>query len=312
MSTGTQKLVIFNDWAEEYRRRRYLEHTSAEELHRRAEDLIENIVTIGAQGEAIVAQGEDLRRLLGHVYAEFGLRQMPVPTEVNQKPYKHHRDAGRLWADLGLTEGSYLLKFGNSEYMVPMLQTGRIRVSNAKRFDSPVLGEAIRDCEVRFEEECYEMKVELPPNSRHNRTGQSLPLETIGNVRRTAECTTDYYIACFGLKYDFRLFDDFSRGSEKPYDACLVITEPLTFVNQMRVCGEKKLPGWDFDALPITYRDPYHPSPESLDIFFIKHFRYAYQCEFRMAWTPPQPEEKLEPVEFELGPLAGHCRLLVL
>jgi hypothetical protein len=312
MSTETQKLILFNEWTDEYNKRRYLEHASAEELHRRAEDLVENIITIGALGEAIVYQGEDFRRLLGHVYAEFGLRNMPIPSEVKQQPYKHHTQAARLWTSLGLRQGSYLLKFGNSEYMVPMLQTGRIRVSNAKRFDTLLLNEAIRDCEVKFEEECYGMQVELPSNSRHNQTGKSLPLPTIGNVRRIASCDTDYYIACFGLKYDLRLFDDFSRGSEKPYDACLVITKPLEFINQMRECGERRLPGWDFAALPITYRDPYDPSPESLDIFFIKHFRYAYQKEFRLAWTPPKPKEKLESVEFVLGPLKDYCKLLVL
>jgi hypothetical protein len=32
------------------------------------------------------------------------------------------------------------------------------------------------------------------------------------------------------MKYDYRLFDDFSRGSQEPYDSCLVIRNPQAFI----------------------------------------------------------------------------------
>ena len=116
------------------------------------------------------------------------------------------------------------------------------------------------------------------------------------------------------MKYDYRLFDDFSRGGQEPYDSCLVIRNPQAFIDRMRECGETKLPGWDFNESPVTYRDPHHPvrGPGPVDVFFTKHFRYAWQREFRMAWLPPNAGDRLESVEFELGPLGDYCELLSL
>jgi hypothetical protein len=43
-----------------------------------------------------------------------------------------------------------------------------------------------------------------------------------------------------------------------------------------------------------------------------KHFRYAWQREFRLAWGPPNARDKLESVEFVWGPLDECCELLTL
>lgn len=302
------KLKLFNEWREEYLQRRYLQHDSPEELLQRQTDLVDNILTIGADGSGIVDEGEQFRRWLAHLYAEFELRNMPLPEAVTQKPYSCHKRAAELWGRR-LPENSYLLKFGNSTHIIPMFECGRIRIGSAKGYDNPRLNPAIRDCEVRFNEECYGMTVEALPGTVYSANGQRTPMKTIGNVRRVTECSTDYYIACFGMKYDCRLFDDFSRGSKEPYNACLVIRKPQWFIDRMRQCGERELPGWEFCESPVTYRDPHHPIPHSslVNVFFTKHFRYAYQREFRMAWIPPSAHDKLEPVDFVLGPLVDHC-----
>lgn len=309
-----QKLQLFNEWKQEYLQRRYLQYDSAEQLYQRQADLTDNILGIGADGSGIIDEGEQFRRLLAHIHAEFELRNMRVPTGFRQKTYFHGERAAELWSKVQLLENTYLLKFGNSEYMIPMFEHGQIRVGNAKSFDDPSLNPAIRDCEVKFTEEWYGTTLEVPRGNLYAADGQNTCIETIGNVKRVAECSTDYYIACFVMKYDYRLFDDFSRGNKTSYDACLVIRQPQRFINRMRECGERELPGWDFYESPVAYRDPHHPIPyaDSLDVFFTKHFRYAYQREFRMAWIPPMSDAKLESLEFVLGPLCDHCELLLL
>lgn len=306
------KLVLFNEWRVEYPRRRYLEHDSAEQLNQRQSDLMDNILTIGADGSPIVNANEQFRRLLAHVHAELSLRNMPVPVDYRQKTYVHCKRAAELWTAVALQDGTYLLKFGAAKWMDSLLTRGLFRVTNAKWYDDSSLNPAIRDREIEFTEEMYGATVELPENSRHAIHGQSRRIEIIGNVRRVAESITDFYIACFGMKYDYRLFDDFSREGKQSYDACLVIPEPKRFIEQVRRCGERELPGWEFAVSEVSYRDPHHPCSGIRDVFFTKHFRYAYQREFRMAWIPPRPHESLEPVEFELGSLEHYCRLLIL
>src|ERR1035438_8418849 len=67
--------------------------------------------------------------------------------------------------------------------------------------------------------------------------------------------------------------------------------DPMFKQGRMRECGKIKLPGWDFDESPVTYRDPHHPvrGPGPADVFFTKHFRYAWQREFGLAG--PQPRD---------------------
>lgn len=238
---------------------------------------------------------------------------MRIPVEAIQKTYSHHSRAAELWGR-GLPENRYLLRFGNSEHIDTMFKQGRIRVANAKSYDDPSLNPAIRDCEVKFTEECYGTSVYAPPNSPYAVNGQSTRMAIIGNVRLVAKSSTDYYVACFGMKYDYRLFDDLSRGSREPYDSCLVIRNPQAFIDRMRECGKIELLGWDFYESPVTYRDPHHPfrGPGPVDVFYTKHFRYAWQREFRLAWLPPNARDKLVPVEFVLGPLDECCELLTL
>jgi len=305
-------LVLFNEWRAEYLQRRYLQHDSSEQLDQRQADLIHNILTIDAAGRPIVNGDEQFRRLLAHVHAEMSLRSIPIPVDYKQKSYVQYKRAAELWANLALQDEPYLLKFGNVNWMIPMLRFGSILITNATRYDDPSLNPAIKDCEVEFTDELYDAVIEIPPNSVRASNGKSTRIKTIGNVKRVAECTTDYYVACFGMRYDYRLFDDFSRDGKQPYNACLVIREPDRFVARMKECGERELPQWDFAVSPVTYRDPHHPSPGFLDVFFTKHFCYAYQQECRMLWIPPSPHERLEPVEFKLGSLEDYCQLLVL
>lgn len=301
-------VVLYHEWLDEYHRRRYLQHASTEELAQRQADLFVNIVTIGADGQPVVYDGEPLRRLLAHVQAEFQLRGLPFDDSFTQGPYRYHKRAAELWQSERQAEGSYLLKFGNVGWMTQTLEEGLIRVGNAKGYDSSSLGPAIQDCEVEFTEECFGMTAEAVRN------GAKIPLETIGNIRRVSECVTDFYIASFGLKYDYRLFDDFSRENKHHYDACLVIRHPEEFLSRMREEGDRKLPGWGFCALPVSYRDPYHRTPDrnGIDVFFTKHFRYTYQREFRMVWIPPAAQDNLTPVIFKLGSLCDCSRLLTL
>lgn len=127
----------------------------------------------------------------------------------------------------------------------------------------------------------------------------------IGNVKSTIQSRSDYYISCFSSSYEYRLYDDFEA------EGCVVIKDIVRFTNSVKARMEEILPGWRFSFGAVNYQDPYHPIPK-LNIFFCKHFRYAYQREFRFVWDPPIKHKSLKPIFLELGPLKDYCELLSL
>jgi hypothetical protein len=56
----------------------------------------------------------------------------------------------------------------------------------------------------------------------------------------------------------------------------------------------------------LVYVDPLN-SAGSIDIFFSKHFRYAYQKEYRIVWLPPVAHQKLSPLIVEVGSLSNYA-----
>jgi hypothetical protein len=304
----TPNISLYTEWSDEYSNRRYLQRTPLNDLEQREIDLIRNIVTIDLDGRAAVYAGERFRRRLAHVLAEYKLRGVAAPASHAGDAYPSSKRAAELWKTITLPRGTYLLKFGNLRWMDATFTSGRIRIANAKSYDDSSLSLAIRDREMEFSQEYPTATLSLPMPG-----GTRVPIDTVGNLRRIASTTTDFYIASFGLQYDYRLFDDFSRDCTLTYDACIVIRDPKRFEDQMRREVERTLTGWDFYATPVKYLDPYDrvPYSQQIDVFFSKHFRYAYQEEYRMAWIPPMPLAALTPIYIEMGPLIDYCELLI-
>lgn len=221
--------------------------------------------------------------------------------------YKNARRAAELWNPLGIAKGSYLVKFGDVRYLRPMYEHGIFTIFTASKYSDPSLNDAIRDAdERRFETLSVGgtvnfiegMDYKVPPEMRK-------PIPIIGPLKFTTEYDSNCYVACFSWHYEYRLFDDFK------YDSCLVIRDQERFIERLRMCSEDKLPGWTGRALAVTYYDPYHP-PKSNDVIFLKHFRYTYEHEYRIAWEPPVKQGTLSPIPLDLGPLKKYCDLLVL
>jgi hypothetical protein len=183
---------------------------------------------------------------------------------------------------------------------VDLIEKGRLRVQPAERYDDPSLNLAIADKEYEIIEETIGATVGvLPPNRDY-----SIPMEqweqapTLGTLKQIRTYTGRSYIACFGLKYEYQLFEDFG------YDACAVIRDPMRFLHAAQDAGEKVLPGWQFAFDRVTYRDSFHPIKND-DVLYSKNFRYAWEHD-------PSLKGPLEPVFLDLGPLAEYCDLLAL
>ncbi len=302
-------------WRMQYRQRRYLQRANMQEIQARSEDLLNNLGDFDAQGRFSFKDPrieEQWIVLFTHVLEELSLRGQGHQAMLRRggsfdpKRSVNCKRAAELWTGRDLQRGTYLLKFGKLEHLRLALDVGTFRIASANYYRDPSLNFAIQDSELEFTEELYGAKVHYPPNRDYSiPENQWKEMPIIGNVKSTRRLPGDYYVACFAQSYEYRLFDDFG------YEACLVIKDIRRFIDAVGWCVHEQLPGWKFLLGPVEYRDPYHPA-ENIDLFFCKHFRYAYQREFRFVWQSPKPIEELKPIYLELGPLNDYCELLGL
>jgi hypothetical protein len=293
-------------WRFQYRELRYLKFATADEIQERHDDIIRNAYFVARDGR-LYSKGNYTRwmQLLAHILEEAALRKIELVRE-KIAPYRSALRAAELWDALDLQRGTYLLKFGKSEFMTPLYEKGLLQVSPASTYLDDKFNRAIRDDERKFVQESLGATVQFPPGR-----GYSIPREqwlsvpVVGTLKQITAYESECYMACFSMRYEYRLFDEFG------YDACLVIRTPLRFLDMIKARSATVLPEWQFSAGRVFYRDPFYPSP-SQDVLFSKHFRFAYEQEFRLVWEPPSKQESIKPILLELGALSGDCDLLVL
>lgn len=131
-------------------------------------------------------------------------------------------------------------------------------------------------------------------------------LDSAGNHQYTIKSKTDYYVYCLSSSWSPRLFGDFEK------DSCLIIKNPSIFEERMVRALSRELPDWQGLGTKVTYIDPLNCSKDGIEIFYSKHFKFAYQKEYRIAWYPSEPIEKLKPFFIYLGNMEDICELIKL
>lgn len=304
----TERTTLDERWRLEYRNHRYLEHAAIGELQQRFEDVFRNAYFCGRDGK-LYSKGDNTKWTcwLTHIFEEVTLRKTPERLRSPKlTSYKNTRRAAELWDRLRLKKGTYLLKLGEVKYMRPLFENGSFSVFSATKYDDASLNPAIRDDELTLRRQSYGATVHFI-EGLHYKVPRELrkPIPVIGPLKVTSQYQSNCYMACFSLRYDYRLFDELG------YDSCLVIREPQRFIERTRACMEAALPGWNLRASAVSYHDPCHPT-RTYDVLFSKHFRFTYQQEFRIVWEPLTKQDALDPIPLNLGPLTDYCDLLVL
>jgi hypothetical protein len=301
-------------WMPAYRAKRYLANLDDEGLRRRGQDIFLNTMKldddrklrprfyVDEKGFYTADRGLDWMRLLTDFYTE--MREFRVsPPDLSPRPGERlapERMANEEWAwrpDLAAKgDNGYkyerptiLFKFGQREWNRKFLADGEVRICPASRYSDPSLNSAIRD---------EELSLDI--------------LDGRGNV--SAFSVENYYVSCFAMAYDYRLYTDFD------YDSCLVIHDVPVFkarLNRaMRTAADVKRMG----SNPVIYFDPFaqhsfyggittEMPPVTEEIVFGKHFRYAYQREFRFVWMVRNPVD-IFPLSLRLGNLEDIAELI--
>jgi hypothetical protein len=123
----------------------------------------------------------------------------------------------------------------------------------------------------------------------------------------SAYSVPDYYSMCFAATYDLRLFRDFRESDF----SCVAIKDVPEFVSRLRVAinrhnemqADNKI-GALTDS-PVIYYDPFSLSDmtTSSEVYFCRHFRFAYQVEFRIVAIPAH-STGLRPFHLNVGAIS--------
>ncbi len=206
---------------------------------------------------------------------------------------------------LGLKPGTFLVKFGRAKYLRRSLEEGVIRIMPASFYADPSLNQAIKDAELQIKFFCLPSEVQL--EAFDGKTGKPKGhIKTEGNVTYTLEANSNYYAYCLTSALSIRLFGDFEA------DSCLIVKSGGDFIVRMAEAFNRLNPGWECISGSVDYFDPFDVEGSKLGVHFAKHFRFAYQQEFRMVWLPPSPRRVLDPVILELGGLQDICEIIDL
>lgn len=283
-------------WRAEYAADPYLHHVDNAVLKDRLLDISTNILYADRPTlphEFIEAEWAEL---LEHVRSEYTRRGLDLESDCKEASalgsWPRLEQAKRVLNEYRGPKGQ-LFKFGASDNLEALLETGAIRISPASSYADPSLNRARRDNEL-----ARAVLID-PRNVRLEHIGPGggrTALDVLGSIQRTVRLG-GYYVWCTTTGSDPRLFDDFDA------DSCLVIHDALTFGRRLYAAMEQARPGFLGAERLVKYFDPLRAEDQTPSTFH-KDQRFSYQREYRFVWDPPGPPiSQLEVVNAQLGNL---------
>jgi hypothetical protein len=300
-------------WQLDYRGDPYLHHLPLGDLNERFLSLVTNETYINDEIKISFRDfthgGEYWFPIITHVFEEFRRRARSLPPR--QGSIVPRVDYPGLTAAVGpfkISKRTYpnvIVRYGKREHMRELFEEGQLQVSPASTYDADSFNAAIRDDELRlavyrksrlftrvYDHLGYTL---IPSGPKH------------GRFIETLTASTNYYVYCMTMERSLRLFGDFG------YDACVIIHDPARFIRRLGAAGLNELgDGWSWFARPLGYIDPLRPPDSQLNIVHCKHFRFAYQSEFRFVWLPPTPVAELHPFKIQIGSIRDISTLIEL
>lgn len=300
-------------WRSQYRDRRYLKDVKREELAERLRDVMGNIATLNNDGRIGVKPVDEMTEYwwsrFTHIHEELLLRGEEPPdgflasAAIPRPTFPDPPPAAKA-TETYVPPSSFLIKYGHREHIIPMAETGRIRIAPASYYSDPSLNHAIQDDEMNFSHVIPKDQVKTF-TIKNNKTGEEHVLTLAGNLKWGWKAATDYYVYCMSCSLAARYFYDFDC------DAGILLKNPEAFVEKLSEAVKLQLPGWRAYADRVTYLDPFDSPKDDLDVYFSKHFKFSYQDEFRLVWLPPAKlEGPLQPIFVEVGSLLDEADVI--
>jgi hypothetical protein len=314
---GPPQLPRHKLWQAEYRAHRYARHLSHEELCERARDIFLNLLQVTPDAKIAIFPTTPRVPLFAevwtHVLEELRLRNISYRDAMSSELHNLKQvpefvgalaqKAASALSTRGLASAEVFIRYSKRKYMEALLDRGSIRIQPATAYLSGTHNAAVRD-----DERALGMSFAL---SRADvlslvRNPQDVPSEMPEQrVDVQFQSPTNYWMLCGSRSLEPRLFVDFEA------DACVIIRNVAEFRSRLRAATEATLHA-EMREGPVVYVDPLLPSSVRPSLCFSKHFRFAYQEEYRFVWIPRQATQKLEYVDVEVGALRDIAELIAI
>lgn len=314
MSSG---LPLHEAWRGAYRKNRYCRHLSQLELNQRFRDIVNNMLRVTPEAKIGLppweSYGSQAMEIFTHVLEELVLRYGPYPNgltgNASHEPFpdlvgKLASKAASVFASNKLLPKDVFIKFGKSEYMKQLFETGRLRVQSASYYSKPDHNGAIRDDELSLP---ISLAISREDIINVVVNPQDVPSGDIEQrVDAEYKLGTDYWLYCVSSTLEPRLVADFQA------DACVIIKDKERFQRLLTLQSASKFQNTGHGHGMVTYVDPLRPKTAAVNVAMSKHFRYEYQREYRFVWQPLTPKADLPYVDLELGSLQNFAELVIL
>ena len=307
------RLVRHEVWRHAYLAHPYLIGAPDERVADRMCNVFMNITEVGSEGKLqpeAVQESDQFTQAFTHLLEEYGHRG-GMPTDLIERartPIARYFENG---TPLGYTmfegyqqpSGAILVKYGKREFLEPMLHTGELRIANATLYNQAAHNEAIRDDETSRTFYIPTYKERLAGQTSIDFQGHRVEFDD--DDIELPVVFDDYYLLSLCEHIHYRMPSDFDA------DAAIVIREPKLFQSRLTNAFLGRFPGWLRAAGPVTYYDPYRDFSKVQIPEMAKHFGYAYQKEFRIAFRPPtRVALNLEPVFLSIGSMTKYADLI--
>jgi hypothetical protein len=217
--------------------------------------------------------------------------------------------ATRVLSSVPEPDGEYIVKYGREGYLRALVDKGSwlIRPSAYYAVD-PSLNRAQSDSEGVVE--LALPTVESVEHITEAAVEYGLQLE-VTEAAKCFEVRISYpvapYVFCASRRLLPRLFDDFNA------EACIVIHDIQTFYDRMGGALKVASGSPAMAAVgPVKYYDPVNTECDLAWGPFLKHYRFMYQQEHRLFWTPTGGANGNEDLRLEMGSLRDCCEMINL
>jgi hypothetical protein len=276
-------------------RGRYLRSMPEDALSERLVHFLNNCVRLDRNSmvQLCALESPDMFTRLMDVLAETGLRHGRIvgtqPREVwdrtrnvmIQPSAETAERAKRLEARIPTTHNGLLFRFSKYQHMEELLDAGGLLFQFASSFRDQE-GLAVRDDELRLEFDRYLSADEAASIACSSYSPGNWDGTTKLSV--SLECP-DFLTLCLTDTVNYRMISDWRA------EAAIIIHDPTEFGHRLAK-GAQHLLGKTrtLESGKVYYIDPYFPLT-SKDVPFCKHFRFAYQREFRFVIRIPEAVE---------------------
>lgn len=307
------RLARHEVWRHAYLAKPYLIGADDDRLAQRFRDVFINVMEVEQNGKLgpVWLETDEFTQLFTHLLEEYGARSNGLPADLIEaaraplfRYFEHGAPLGfTMFQGYSTASAPVLVKYGRREFLEPMFRSGVLRLSNAKSYNNASFTDAARDDETR--------RTFVYPTYKERLKGQSSAvamkhtIEFGDNDFELPLIFDDYYLFSTCDRIHHRMPTDFNA------DAAIVIRDPKLFIKRLVSSFLAGHSDWFTMHGKVTYYDPYRDYTKFRVPEMAKHFRYAYQKEFRVAFRPRHRiVTKLEPLFLSIGPMIEYADLL--